>query len=115
MSRRMWSGGVGGRREWWRLLLLAPVLGVVGGLFVGGVGVAVAQSLGMLSPLGEGGPSVDHYLTILREREFQAALRWTLGLAALATLIAAVIGLVLALAIRRLAQRRPLVNLLLQI
>lgn len=111
----MWSGGVGGRREWWRLLLLAPVLGVVGGLFVGGVGVAVAQSLGMLSPLGEGRPSVDHYLTILREREFQAALRWTLGLAALATLIAAVMGLVLALAIRRLAQRRPLVNLLLQI
>ncbi len=103
------------RGAWWRLLLLLPVLGVVGGLFVGGVGVAIAQSLGMLSPLGESGPSWHHYRAILAEREFRVALRWTFGLAALATLLAAGLGTALALALRRLAQRSALINLILQI
>ncbi len=95
--------------------MLGPALGVVGGLFVGGVGVALAQSLGMLSPIGEVGPSWQHYLAILSAREFRVSLGWTIWLAGVATMIAAVMGLALALALRRLAKRSGLVNLVLQI
>lgn len=95
--------------------MLGPALGVVGGLFVGGVGVALAQSLGMLSPIGEVGPSWQHYLAILSAREFRVSLGWTIWLAGVATMIAAVTGLALALALRRLAKRSGLVNLVLQI
>ncbi len=95
--------------------MLGPALGVVGGLFVSGVGVALAQSLGMLSPIGEVGPSWQHYLAILSAREFRVSLGWTIWLAGVATMIAAVMGLALALALRRLAKRSGLVNLVLQI
>jgi putative spermidine/putrescine transport system permease protein len=107
----------------WRISLkrLAPILPalpailVMLGLFAGGVGVAVGQSLGMLSPIGEAGPTVRHYLALRGDREVWQSLRLTFGLAGVATFLAAWGGLGLALGLRRLARQSRLVNLLVQI
>jgi len=96
-------------------LALGPVLGVVAGLFAGGLGVAIAQSLGMLSPIGEAGPSLRHYAALVDDREFRLSIWLTIGLAGVTTVLAAVLGVLLALSIRRLAGRSRLVSTLVQI
>lgn len=98
-----------------RALMLAPALAVVGGLFAGGVGLAIAQSLGLLSPLGENHLTLSHYRSLLGDREFQRSIGLTLSLATVATGWSALGGLVLALSLRTLATRYRLVNTLLQI
>lgn len=98
-----------------RTLMLAPALAVVGGLFAGGVGLAIVQSLGLLSPLGENQLTLSHYRSLLGDREFQRSIGLTLSLAMVATGLSALGGLVLALSLRTLATRYRLFNTLLQI
>jgi putative spermidine/putrescine transport system permease protein len=97
------------------LLALGPAFGVVAGLFAGGIGVAIGQSLGIFSPIGESGPSLRHYLALVEDREFRESVCQTVGLAGVTTLLSALFGTMLALSIRRLAGRYRLVSILIQI
>lgn len=98
-----------------RWLMLSPVLAVIGVLFVGGLLLAAAQSLGYFAPLGENALTFQHYAALVDDREVYASLWLTLKLATVATVISAVIGLALALGLREAAHRSRAVNLLLQI
>jgi putative spermidine/putrescine transport system permease protein len=96
-------------------LMLAPVLAVIAGLFVGGLALAFVQSVGYFAPIGEQSFTLAHYRALLRDSEFRASLALTLGLATVATVISALLGLALALAVRELAHRSRWLNALLQV
>lgn len=96
-------------------LLLAPVLAVIAGLFVGGLALALMQSLGYFAPTGEHSFTLAHYRALLSDAEVRASLGLTLALATAATLISAAAGLALALALRELARRQQWLNALLQV
>lgn len=96
-------------------LMLTPALSVIALLFVGGLAIALAQSLGYFAPAGKTGFTLAHYSALWSDREFRAALALTLAIATTATLISAVAGLATALALRELAARRRCLNFLLQV
>ncbi len=95
--------------------MLSPALFVVGGLFAGGLVFILVQSLGYFSPAGENAFTLAHYRSLLFDREFHASLRLTFMIATASTVISAVLGLGLALALRELARRSPVFNALLQV
>lgn len=111
-------------RTWGRLglprgvriaLLLAPALTVVGVLFLGGLGQAVAQSLGYqpflpARPLGLGA-----YRGLWAEPAVRASLGLTLRIGLLSTALAAVLGVAAALLIRSLGPARRMFASLLQV
>lgn len=86
------------------LLLLAPALLVVGVFFVGGVGQAVLQSLGRQPLLGETDWSFDAYRATFADPAFRASLGLTLRVVVLSTAAATVLGVSLALLVRRHAR-----------
>ncbi|MBX7220266.1 MAG: ABC transporter permease subunit [Blastocatellia bacterium] len=96
-------------------LLLLPVLSVVGGLFVGGLVLALAQSLGYFPATGETAFSLVHYRTVCSDPEFRSAFLLTFVLAAVATMLSAVLGFAVALAVRDLRWLQPVWRTLLQI
>ena len=96
-------------------LLLLPALVVIGGLFVGGLALALVQSLGYFPPAGENAFTLAHYRALLTEREFRASLQLTFALASVATIISVVLGLTLALCLRAMARYNRLLNVLLQV
>jgi len=96
-------------------LQLAPALAVIAGLFAGGLGLALVESLGYFAPAGEQSFTLAHYRALLGDAEFHASLRLTFGLAAGATAISATAGLGLALALRTAAPRSRLASALLQV
>lgn len=93
------------------LLLLSPALVVVGVFFVGGVGQALLQSLGRQPFLGESDLSLDAYRATFADPAFRASLTLTLRVVVLSTASATVLGVALALLVRRHA-RGPLTTLL---
>lgn len=95
-------------RPW---LLLSPALLVVGVFFVGGVGQAVLQSLGRQPFLGETDWSLDAYRATFADPAFRASLLLTLRVVVISTAAATVLGVALALLVRRHA-RGPLTTLL---
>lgn len=97
------------------LLSLAPALLVIGGLFAGGLLLALAQSLGYFAPAGEQAFTLTHYRALLSDGEFLASLRLTLLLATAAAALSAAAGLALAVALRDLARRSAAINALLQV
>jgi putative spermidine/putrescine transport system permease protein len=98
-----------------RWLMLAPALAVIGVLFVGGLALAAAQSLGYFAPTGENALTLRHYVALGADHEIYASLWLTLKLATAATVISAVAGLALALGLREVARRSRAINMLLQI
>jgi putative spermidine/putrescine transport system permease protein len=99
-------------RPW---LMLAPGLSVVLTLFGGGLVLAFLQSAGCLPAVGEPSFTLEHYRALWTDREFVAALRLSFSVAAGCTLISAVAGFLLALALRDLASRRRVFGGLLQV
>ncbi len=95
--------------------MLAPALLVIGLLFAGGLALALAQSLGFFALAGETGFTLAHYSALWSDREFRSSLALTLAIATTATIISAVMGLAVALALRELAARRHWLNFLLQV
>ncbi|MCI0392646.1 MAG: ABC transporter permease subunit [Acidobacteria bacterium] len=95
--------------------MLLPSIAVIGGLFAGGFVLVLAQSLGYFSPTGENSFTLAHYRRLLFDPEFLASLRLTFALASVATVISAVAGLALALALRELATRSSILGALLQV
>jgi putative spermidine/putrescine transport system permease protein len=98
--------------RWWMLL---PVLLIIGGLFAGGLFIALTQSLGWFAPAGEQAFTLKHYLTLLSDREFRASLWLTLALTTISTVISAICGLMLALTVREAAKKFRWLNALLQV
>lgn len=97
------------------MLLLAPASLVLLGLFAGGVFLAVVQSTGFFAPIGENAFTLTHYTAMLLNREFQLSLFLTITVAAISTVLSAATGVGLALSVRRLAGRWPLLNALVQV
>ena len=96
-------------------LLLFPAFVVIGGLFAGGLLLALVQSLGYFPSAGENAFTLAHYRELLTDQEFRASLRLTFALASVATIISAAAGLALALLLREIARRNRLLNVLLQV
>jgi putative spermidine/putrescine transport system permease protein len=82
-------------------LLLAPAVGVIGVLFVGGLGVALVQSLGHMPAIGLTGWSLDAYRQVLGDEDFVDSLLLTLYVSGVSTGLSTVLAVLAALALRR--------------
>lgn len=82
-------------------LLLAPALIVLGGLFAGGLYAAALQSFGYLPAIGMTEPSLDAYREVLGSRAFLDSLLLTFYVAGVSTVLATVLAVLAALALRR--------------
>jgi putative spermidine/putrescine transport system permease protein len=82
-------------------LLLAPAVGVIGILFVGGLGVALVQSLGHMPAIGLTGWSLDAYRQVLGDEDFVDSLLLTLYVSGVSTGLSTVLAVLAALALRR--------------
>src|SRR5712671_3239070 len=94
--------------------MLAPAVLILGGLFGGGIGLALVQSLGDFPPAGEHGFTLAHYRALAADPELRVSIAITFLLASLATAISAAAGLALALAFRNLAHGSRMLSALLQ-
>lgn len=95
-------------------LLLAPALTVVLGLFVTGLALGVAASLGYQPFLPTAEIGLDAYRALLTDVEVRASIALTFRLALLATLISSVLGVLSALALRATRRGRRTATLLFQ-
>ncbi len=82
-------------------LLLAPAVGVIGVLFVGGLGVAFVQSLGYMPAIGMTGWSLEAYRQVLGDEDFVDSLLLTLYVSGVSTGLSTVLAVLAALALRR--------------
>lgn len=82
-------------------LLLAPAVVVIGALFVGGLGVAVVQSLGYVPAIGMTDLSLDAYRGILTDDGLRDSLLLTFYVAGVSTGVSTVLAVLAALALRR--------------
>ncbi len=96
------------------LLLLAPALVVIGGLFFTALGLGLARSFGHFPAIGLTGPNLDAYVTILTEPSFLRSLGLTLWIALASTAFAAAIALGAALLLRQTFPGRALATFLFQ-
>lgn len=96
-------------------LLLSPALLVVLGLFVAGLSLGVAASLGYQPFLPTTHWSLDAYRGLLTDREVRASLGLTVRLAVLATVISSVLAVLAALALRGTRRGRRVATLLFQL
>jgi putative spermidine/putrescine transport system permease protein len=103
------------RLGWRAPLMIAPVMIVTAGLLGTGLVAALAQSVGLTGPGAAGHFTLEHYSRVLADREFHAALALTLWVATASTVLATVLGVALALALRRLVAGRRLGYALLQV
>ncbi len=96
--------------------MLLPALLVAIGLFGLGLVEVLRQSLGIgaLVPSQSSGPTVIHYIELLRDREIWLAFGLTLWIAGISTMLAVAGGVALALVLRRLSRRGRIVHTLLQ-
>ncbi len=91
-------GGVLGRLK--IPLLLAPAMLVLGGLFAGGLYAALVQSLGYFPAIGMTEVSLDAYREVLGSRDFLDSLLLTFYVAGVSTILATVLAVLAALALR---------------
>lgn len=92
-------------------LLLAPALVVVGVFFVGGVAEGVLQSLGRRPLVGSPTWSLSAYRETVTDPAFWPSVRLTLRVAGISTAGSAVLGVALALLVRRVGGRRTMTGL----
>lgn len=89
-----------------RALLLTPALLVTAVFFIGGLGEAFAQSLGYQPYLDRSSIGWSAYRTMWNDPAVRAGFWLTLQIAVVSTLAAAVLGMGIALLVRRLGRRR---------
>lgn len=82
-------------------LLLAPALLVLGALFLGGLYAALLQSLGYFPAIGQTEISLDAYREVLGSRDFLDSLLLTAYVAGVSTVLATILAVLVALALRR--------------
>jgi putative spermidine/putrescine transport system permease protein len=95
-------------------LALSPVLLVIVLLFLGGLLLAAAQSLGYFAPAGESAFTLRHYASLAADKEFGYSLLLSFLLASVSTLLSAGAGLWLAIALRDAAPRSRILQTFLQ-
>jgi putative spermidine/putrescine transport system permease protein len=88
--------------RWKIALMLLPAVTILGGLFAGGIGLALIQSLGNFPPIGEHEFTFAHYRSLLSDPELRVSIGLTFLLATISTAISAAGGLALALGLRSL-------------
>ncbi len=86
-------------------LLLAPAILVLGGLFAGGLYAALVQSFGYFPAIGMTEVSLDAYREVLGSRTFLDSLLLTFYVAGVSTILATVLAVLAALALRRSSGR----------
>jgi putative spermidine/putrescine transport system permease protein len=97
------------------LLMLAPVLLVILGLFAGSIVFAAGQSLGYLPVIGLHDLTFKYYANIFASPEFGAATLMSLHIAFTSTVLSTVIAVACALALRETRRGRKVVNFLFQV
>jgi putative spermidine/putrescine transport system permease protein len=97
------------------ILMLAPALVVVVGLFGGGLFLGLLQSLGYLPAAGFDTLTSAHFESLFRDPDFLGSLALTAYVAATATLIASLISVGLALLLATVKRHSRLLTFILQI
>lgn len=97
------------------LLLLAPALGILGGLFLTGLGLTLLRSLRYFPALGLTDPDLSAYRAILTSPGFLKSLGLSLWIASASTLIAAGLALAAALLLRQTFPGRAVISFLVQL
>lgn len=82
-------------------LLLAPALTVIIGLFMGGLGLGLAQSLGYMPVIGAAEVTFEAYRNLWHDPTFWQSLLLTLWISFITTLLSAVLAVICALTLRR--------------
>jgi len=97
------------------LLLLAPALLLLGGLFLAALGLTLLRSFRYMPVIGLTEPDLAAYATILGSSGFLASLGLSLWIAGASTLISAVLALGSALLLRQTFPGRRLISFLFQL
>ncbi len=97
------------------VLLLAPALLILGGLFLTGLGLTLLRSFRYFPGLGMTQPDVAAYTAILTTPGFLTSLALSLWIATASTLIAASLALAAALLLRQTFPGRALISFLVQL
>ncbi len=96
-------------------LLLAPALVVVVVFFVGGLALALLQSLGYMPIIGRYEVSLDAYRAVLRRPDFYQSLLLTAWIAGVSTAVSTILALLCALALRRAFRGRRIATFIFQL
>lgn len=101
--------------RWKIALMLAPALIVLGGLFLGGLGIGLARSLNWMPVIGLTEPNLDAYRAVLTDPDFLWSFALSFHIAFTSTLLSLVIAIAAALMIRRTGRGGALVRFLFQL
>lgn len=96
-------------------LMLAPVLAVILGLFVGSIFFALGQSLGYLPIVGLNELTFKHYVNIFTSEEFFAATLMSFHIAFTSTTLSTIIAIICALALRDTRWGKKTITFLFQV
>jgi putative spermidine/putrescine transport system permease protein len=97
------------------VLLLAPAMLVIGGLFFGGLALGLARSFNYMPVIGLTRPDLQAYGTLLGQPEVYRSALLSLYIAATSTLIASVLAVAAALLLRRSFAGRSVMAFLFQL
>lgn len=97
------------------VLMLAPALIVIGMLFMGGLILALMQSLGYLPLIGRNEWSLQAYRHLLSQEAFYRSLGLSLWISLISTALATVLALGSVLALRRLANEQRWLSFIFQL
>ncbi|TNE36227.1 MAG: ABC transporter permease subunit [Alphaproteobacteria bacterium] len=97
------------------LLLLAPALLVIGGLFGGGLLLGLIESFGYMPLLGQTELNLEAYRAIFASQSFWSGLGLSLYISTVSTVIAGGLAIAAALVLRRAFKGRGIIRFLFQI
>jgi len=96
-------------------LLLAPALGIITVLFLGGLAIGLMRSFNYMPVIGLTEPNFNAYVSLFSSREFYLSFALTFHIAFTSTVISAVIAVAAALLLRRSFAGRGVINFLFQL
>ncbi len=96
-------------------LMLSGVLAVILVLFVGGLVLGLSQSFGYMPALGGTEFTLKHYINVLNDSRFLAALGLTVRLSIATTILTSVLAVVCALALRQPLRGKRLATFIFQL
>ncbi|MCK8823841.1 ABC transporter permease [Fuchsiella alkaliacetigena] len=97
---------------WKPYLLLLPALIILVGLFLGGVALAIMQSLGYFPLLGLEEFTFDYFREIFADPHFLTSLGYSLYISLVSAVISVIVGVFFAFQLMRLADRYRVINIL---
>lgn len=97
---------------WYSYLLLFPALTILIGLFMGGVILALSQSLGYFPLLGLKDFTLQYYLEVWSSPEFIDSLKFSLFISLVSSIMAVIVGVFLAYQLVKIPKEHRLVKLI---